>query len=196
MNKQRKKINAPGFTILFAAIVASLLLAVGLTIFDITFKQAAFSSIVRNSSYAIYAADAGYECAQYWDSHATGNEQVSNSGSSFATSSGSLSSLPTGSVICDGQDITQSPPPQIPWGEDPAPDTDPSYCQNGHWCVYAAGQAATTTFELKLPQGNCAIVQVAKSGPIASESISYISRGYNTCDLNDPTRVERLLETF
>jgi hypothetical protein len=56
-----------GFTLFYAVLVASLLLAIGLAIFNITFKEVVLSSGARESANAFYAADTGLECALYWD---------------------------------------------------------------------------------------------------------------------------------
>jgi Tfp pilus assembly protein PilX len=56
-----------GFTLLFAAVTASFLLAVGLAIFNIAMKESLLSELARESQLAFYAADAGIECALYWD---------------------------------------------------------------------------------------------------------------------------------
>ncbi len=57
-----------GFTILLAALVASLVLTLGMSIFSIAQKQVVLSSLGRSSQYAFYAADTAAECALYWDS--------------------------------------------------------------------------------------------------------------------------------
>jgi len=59
--------NKRGFTILLAALVASLVLALGISVFSIAQKQLILSSTGRNSQYAFYAADTAAECALYWD---------------------------------------------------------------------------------------------------------------------------------
>lgn len=56
-----------GFTLFYAVLVASLMLAIGLAIFNITFKEFVLSSGARDSAGAFYAADTGLECALYWD---------------------------------------------------------------------------------------------------------------------------------
>jgi hypothetical protein len=56
-----------GFTILLAALVASLVLTLGIAIFSVAQKQVILSSLGRSSQYAFYAADTGAECALYWD---------------------------------------------------------------------------------------------------------------------------------
>ncbi len=56
-----------GFTLLLAALVASIVLALGSSIFLIARKQVTLSSLGRDSQFAFYAADTGAECALYWD---------------------------------------------------------------------------------------------------------------------------------
>lgn len=56
-----------GFTLLLAALVASIVLALGAAIFSIAQKQLTLSAIGRDSQFAFYAADTAAECALYWD---------------------------------------------------------------------------------------------------------------------------------
>lgn len=56
-----------GFTLLLASLLASLLLAIGLSMFAIAHKEIILSSLGRDSQYAFYAADSGAECALFWD---------------------------------------------------------------------------------------------------------------------------------
>ncbi|HEY4487602.1 MAG TPA: hypothetical protein VI483_02450 [Candidatus Paceibacterota bacterium] len=56
-----------GFTLLLAALVASVVLSIGSAVFSIALKQVALSSVGRNSQFAFYAADTAAECALYWD---------------------------------------------------------------------------------------------------------------------------------
>lgn len=55
-----------GFALLLTLIVVSVVLAIGLTLIDITLKQLVISSTNRDSEIAFHAAYAGAECAQYW----------------------------------------------------------------------------------------------------------------------------------
>ncbi len=55
-----------GFTLLLASLIASILLAIGLSMFTIAQKEIVLSGLGRESQYAFYAADAGTECALYW----------------------------------------------------------------------------------------------------------------------------------
>jgi len=56
-----------GFTLLLAALVSSIVLAVGAAIFSIAQKQVILSALGRDSQFAFYAADTAAECALYWD---------------------------------------------------------------------------------------------------------------------------------
>ena len=50
-----------------AALIASIALSLGASIFNIVQKQVTLSSIGRESQFAFYAADMATECALYWD---------------------------------------------------------------------------------------------------------------------------------
>ncbi len=57
--------NSKGYTLLFAVIVASVTLAIGVSILTISKKEFLLSSAARESSISFYVADAGFECAMY-----------------------------------------------------------------------------------------------------------------------------------
>ncbi len=78
-----------GFTILLAALVASLVLSLGVSVFSIARKSITLSTLGRDSQFAFYAADTAAECALYWDAEPR---------NAFATSS------PAGSIRCDDPD--------------------------------------------------------------------------------------------
>src|SRR6185369_14936182 len=63
--------NQKGFALLFAVLVSSVLLAIGVSIFNLTVKELALSASGRESQFSFYAADTGAECALYWDFKAT-----------------------------------------------------------------------------------------------------------------------------
>lgn len=56
-----------GFTLLLAALIASIVLSIGSSIFLIAQKQVTLSSLGRDSQFAFYTADTAAECALYWD---------------------------------------------------------------------------------------------------------------------------------
>lgn len=60
-------VHPRGFTLLFAMLIGSLLLAIGLSIFSLVFRELGLATITRDSSTALFAADAGAECALYWE---------------------------------------------------------------------------------------------------------------------------------
>src|SRR3989338_2827436 len=84
-----------GFTLLLAALVASIVIALGSAIFSIAQKELTLSSIGRDSQYAFYAADTAAECALYWDSRKY----------AFPTTSAKLF---TSNITCDGQTVSTS----------------------------------------------------------------------------------------
>ena len=63
----RTRSSKRGFTLLIAALTASIVLALGAAIFSIAQKQLTLSAIGRDSQFAFYAADTAVECALYWD---------------------------------------------------------------------------------------------------------------------------------
>jgi hypothetical protein len=77
------------FTLLLAVLVSSILLALGLAIFNVASKQVILASIGRDSHYAFYAADTGIECALYWDFQHTAFDQASTI-TDIACGSGSI----------------------------------------------------------------------------------------------------------
>jgi Tfp pilus assembly protein PilX len=70
MDKFKKvKINngEKGFALLFAVITASVLLTIGLSIFNISLKELLLSTSSRDSQIAFYAADSARECVLFND---------------------------------------------------------------------------------------------------------------------------------
>lgn len=84
-----------GYALLFAVLVSALVLAIGVSILNISRKELILTSGGRNSEYAFYAADSGYECAIYYDYQgASGNGSTFFSTTTFA--SGAPQSLACG----------------------------------------------------------------------------------------------------
>lgn len=100
-----------GFTLLLAAIIASIAIALGAAIYDIAQKQVTLSSTAKQSQYAFYTADTAAECALYWDI------RCSYFATSTPTSCGTITLPPT----CDGQQITPltvaGNPPNYPYSD-------------------------------------------------------------------------------
>lgn len=55
-----------GFVLLYAVIVTTVVLVVGVSLMNIITKQIVISSIGRNAKLAYYAAQTGKQCAEYW----------------------------------------------------------------------------------------------------------------------------------
>jgi hypothetical protein len=64
MSKEKSK---AGFAILFAVLLASFLITLGISIFSISLKEIMITTSVRDSQIAYYIADSARECALYWD---------------------------------------------------------------------------------------------------------------------------------
>jgi hypothetical protein len=170
-----------GFTIFFATLVGSLALAIGLAIYDITYRQLDLSLTVAQSEYAIYAADTGAECALYWDAHYNGN----TISSAFATSS--TSGYPTSGIVCGTFDVAANGTPPTPYVAQGVTWTQ--------WAVTSNANAATTTFTLTFPNYSyCEKVEVAKYTNGGAVSTTILSHGYNTCIAGSQIQLERELK--
>jgi Tfp pilus assembly protein PilE len=98
-----------GFTLLIAVVLTSVLLAVGLALLDIAYKQVVLSSTARQSQTAFYTADSALECALYWDqkqnafSYTTPLTSITCSGKTIAVTSSVSSGVRTStlSVPCE-----------------------------------------------------------------------------------------------
>ncbi len=89
LSPERKR----GFTLLLAALVAAIVLALGSSIFSIARKQVTLSSLGRDSQFAFYAADTIIECALYYDVR-------------FQTFPTSTAAAASGTITCDGVVMT------------------------------------------------------------------------------------------
>jgi len=157
---------------LFAVLVGSVLLSIGLSIFNLTLKELTLSSAGRESQFAFYASDTGIECAFYWDFK---GDKI------FATSSSARTPTPASPDCVDTYGTSTQ-----------AIDINPDS---------TSATAATTTFDIIIPNtdalGNsapyCVNVTVEKwlAGAIINTRID--SRGYNNCDPSDTNRVERAI---
>lgn len=164
-----------GFAMLFAVLVSSVLLSIGLSIFNLTVKELVLSSSGRESQFSFYAADTGAECAMYWDFKASYPVMYATSSAS-QTGSWRDSYIDSNNPNCVGTSIVDSVKTPIITGL----------------------SSATTQFSLTIPNGSnsyCSVVKVLKevdnSGFIKT---TIDSRGYNTCNASDPNRVERGLK--
>jgi hypothetical protein len=66
--KLKTKEKNKGFVLLLAVIISSMILAIALSVSNITIKQMKFSTSAKEANKAFFAADIGIECALYFDS--------------------------------------------------------------------------------------------------------------------------------
>lgn len=172
-NEKLKKNKKRGITLFIAVSVTGILLFIAFAVTNIALKGTLFASSGRDSQFAFYAADAGMECALYWDSRFEPSKFDITLGGSPITCSGTSASpysMTTGQPILGTTTTTR---------------------------IGGGGVGTrTSTFGFTLNYGvnavpHCAIVTVTKN----ADGTTYIkSRGYNTCDINNTRRVERGIE--
>ena len=157
-----------GMTLFIAVTIMGILLFISFAVVNIALKSTIFASSGRDSQFAFYAADAGLECAIYWDSKFN----------AFATST---SGDPL-NFRCAGS-------PDINSGQVISGTSTYSFIGGG-------GDAKPTSiFGFVMDQGlnpvpYCTIVTVTKN---TDETTHIYSRGYNTC-LDSSRRIERGIE--
>lgn len=175
-NKDRKK----GFTLLFAVIISTLVLAVGASIISIALKQVILSGVGRDSQFAFYAANTGIECALYWELKGIGGNQDFSPAFPNVGDSGVPENNKKSNAVCAGVKILTN---EGDFNIKSAPD-------NG----FKVSSFRINNFEdsQENPLSYCVDVTVRKQG------IQTIinARGYNTCDPDNPRRIERGLELY
>lgn len=99
---KKYKTRCGGFTILYAILLTTVVLSIGLSLLSLLTQQVSLSGAERESTLSFYVADAGMECALYWDTRV--NAFVDGV-----------------SISCDGIDIA----PSGPVVSDPSPPEPP-----------------------------------------------------------------------
>ncbi len=176
-----------GFTLLFAVIVSTLVLAVGASIISIALKQVLLSGVGRDSQFAFYAANTGIECALYWELKGLGVDE-----DDFSPAFPNSNSIP--SYTSSQKEKTKcaevkilSPGVRKEFGD---------FKIESSLDVQGFKVSSFRINNFKDSQDNdlpyCVDVFVKKKG------IQTIidARGYNTCDKNNPRRIERGLELY
>jgi uncharacterized protein (UPF0333 family) len=142
-----------GYTLLFAVLVSALVLAIGVSILNTSREELVLTAGARNSEYAFYAADSGYECALYNDYNGPGG------GTMFSTTT-PPSTITCGTIIVGGN--TQSQVSSIVS------------------LTTSSGPIYDFTFSIPISGNACAFVDVNKiynSSGVSTTTIS--SLGYN-----------------
>lgn len=69
----KKNPRQHGAVLLIAILISSVALAVGMGVYNRTYKELIFASFWKQTQVAFASADAGLECAQYWDLQGVGS---------------------------------------------------------------------------------------------------------------------------
>ena len=104
-NKNAMTKSVSGFAVLFAVLLASFLITLGLSIFSISLKEIMIITSVRDSQIAYYAADSARECALYWDVKQAAFPACLNSNCNSENVGSDISTTTTPTVICNGHHI-------------------------------------------------------------------------------------------
>ncbi len=193
MNTILRHKTQSGFTLLFAVLISSLVISIGATIISIALRQTILSGTSRESQYAFYAANTALECAHYWDTT-----------SDVSLSPGVVFPAPgSGDILIDSSkyDLITCANVNIINGVSGDSDLPP-------WDIETVDpDTEKTTFYLKIKDESaknitgelqayiyCAQATVTKENLGTSIKTRIDAKGYNTCDPDNPRRVERGIE--
>ncbi|MEX0910036.1 MAG: pilus assembly PilX N-terminal domain-containing protein [Candidatus Paceibacterota bacterium] len=151
---QKRSLGKRGITLLVALLVMNVLLAVGLSISNLSYKSLRLSSSGEDTQYAYYAAEAGFECAQYHDKNVAFSNGVTE-------------------IECNGESLS------VTTTTSPTSDFD----------VYSF----TLPF---LDETYCARLTVQKPDDDTGQPTIIETRGYNTCNEDAPSIVERGIRIY
>jgi hypothetical protein len=157
--KNAKKYYA-GFTLYYAVLVGSLILVIGASMLNLSLKELTLTGTLKESELAFFAADAGTECALYWDLRGyvsgTDNKKVfpaSNDPSSFSYN-GDVSQVKCNGNTSLGAVFDTTPPVLTDW--------------------------ATTTFSYNVNDIYCTVIRVVKHVNVdGTISTAIQAKGYN-----------------
>ncbi len=164
--------NNKGYTLLFAVIVSSIILSVGISIMSIGRKEFQLAVASRDSVSAFYAADTGFECALNQDNY-------------FATTS-----TAGFSITCLNQSITIFPtfPNTFPGGN------DGTGLFTFDLRMGANSKACAKVSVLKYYALDTTLNSMVPTSRIESKGYNVgWSTANNTCSVNSPNRVERAI---
>lgn len=190
-------IYSKGIALLLSVIIISIVLAVSVGVSNIVSTEISLSNTGRQSQLAFYAADAGVDCAIYWD---TVHNGFSLSQSAFATTTSGANNLNPNAcagasmIIGGANSCVNATYPQFP-ADANLPNSP---------CVAGDKKAGLSKFTLAFSNQSCAIVTVFRrqdspSNPTSIETFIH-SDGYSSggasCSTNNPRVFQRSLETY
>lgn len=105
-NKTTSSNQEQGFALLMTLIVVTVVIAIGLTVLDLSTKQIRLSTNAKDSEIAFHAANAGMECARYWRRESSDDMENGESidPSCFEDSTRTLSNTNNPQIIMDSDD--------------------------------------------------------------------------------------------
>lgn len=179
-----------GYTLLFAVLLSSLVLSIGISILTISRKELTLSASSRESQASFFAADTGIECTRFYLKNANALPGTINcNGYPVTTTTGAPipNTRETGQVDEFGNPTTFPPTTvtnfEVRLGPIPTGQSQPLITEP---CVKVAVRREWSNPELE--DDNPANDDLS----IGDRLVTTIeSRGYNTCDPNDPRRTER-----
>src|SRR3990167_1894958 len=95
--KSKKFERNKGMTLFIAVTVMAILLIISYAVINIAIKGSQFATSGRDSQFAFYAADAGLECALYWDSKTDAFATTTGNATVAITCGGIANAISTGS---------------------------------------------------------------------------------------------------
>ncbi len=107
-NKKDKQASR-GFTILYAILITTVVLSIGLSLLGVLIQQISLSGVERESAVSSSVTDSGMECALFWDRVGAQNTRTNTCAAatcSLSWGGGGGDSLRKGNPIaCDGQSV-------------------------------------------------------------------------------------------
>ena len=154
-----------GFILLISALISSILLSIAIYMVTIAQKELILANLGRDSQYAFYAADAGSECALFWDFHAA-----------FESATTYVNPFCSGTVVGRQEIISGVPTGNTLTGGRGYIDTNPGTYKTDKLCFNQ--------------NGRCVIVEITKYST-DTNGTSIDSRGYNVpCSFSNDAQGE------
>ena len=182
MNRFRKN---SGIALLMAVLVSGIFFVISAAIFKIALVELLLSSSGRDSQSAFYAADTGAECGIYWQRKFTPTA-TDPSTSAFSTDDSLGQS--------NAEQLYDGAVSMIECGG--APVTD--FCVSTRsGCSSVAPSSGDSYFKVDQDLNGyplCVEVYVHNEPAVAPTVTTITSRGYNTCNTDNPRRVERAIK--
>lgn len=192
-----------GFVLAFSLLISSIVLALAFGIFNILLKQIVLTGSAKDSQIAFYAADAGAECALYWDTHTS--RTLADEG--FYDTEGNYRYSYRGIFALSADHPDRETDEDLSYPD--ASDVKIFLNQGSNFIcgnaiitntidVSEVSNVAETSFEfnLTLDAKVCSKVTVRKGLKIDGTSFDTVikSFGYNDCNTTNTRRVERAIE--